>query len=71
MEKAREVIEGDIKLIVNHFLGDKIEIPDNITEDEMLWVKKIMVEQMEELGDLQENREKLYKSIIGMIFKDE
>lgn len=68
MEKLREVIEGDIKLVVDHFFNPDIQIPDSITEDQMLLIKKIMIEKMEELGDIQENRNKLYNSIIESIF---
>lgn len=66
MDKLIDVLEGDIKLIIDHYIVDNnIEIPDKISEDQLLLVKRVIIEKLGQYGDLQENRETLYKSILG------
>lgn len=58
------IIKEDLRQIVSYFFDEIEYLPPNLTDDEYLAVKKAIIEELERLGDIQVNRDKLYDNIL-------
>ena len=61
------MLKKDIELILNFFLGESDTLPSNLSNSDLLKVKEELIKELKELGNLQEDRNKLYSDIISRL----